>query len=216
MSTTDPEKLNPTQLGALLIFMAEAREISNTELEELASFRLAGPDRKTLEDRGLIECRKLGQTYAFQLTDKGWRYCKRLHRINVNVGNSRAARAIFTLLGGLDRALDRLNVSHAEFFKQSGDMAAEPVPVTDIERRIRDAYHKLSGGPGEWVGLADLRNELTGLDRTAVDETLRAMVGAPEVRIIPIANTKSLEPRDHTAAVRIGPTDNHVIAISQP
>ncbi|MEK8106042.1 hypothetical protein NKG94_14370 [Micromonospora sp. M12] len=39
------------------------------------------------------------------------------------------------------------------------------------------------------------------------------MIGREDVRIIPVANTKSLTARDRAAAVRIGNEDNHALAI---
>lgn len=211
MPTTDSvPKLNPLQLGALLILMAEAREVTNSELGTLAGFTLTGRERVDLEKRGLVKSRKVGRELAFQLTDQGWRFCKQLHDADVNVGNSRVARSIFVLLGGLHRSLDRLRVSHAEFFKPISEAAAGG---DGVEALVRAAYDDLADGPGAWVGLADLREHLGDLDRAAVDEALRAMVRQEGVRIIPVANTKALEPRDRAAALRIGGEDNHVLAI---
>src|SRR5439155_18426224 len=98
MSSTDSAlKLKPIQLAALVILMAEAREVTNKEFTEMANFTLTGPERTGLEKLGLIESRKLGQLLAFQLTDKGWVFCKQLHNADVNVGRSVAARSIFVL-----------------------------------------------------------------------------------------------------------------------
>lgn len=81
---------------------------------------------------------------------------------------------------------------------------------------IRAAVARLETGPGEWVGIADVRDELgTGHSRADVDEALRSLLDEPGVRIIPVANTKALKPRDHEAAVRIGGEDNHAILIDR-
>jgi hypothetical protein len=63
------------------------------------------------------------------------------------------------------------------------------------------------------VGLAALRERLADVDRGAVDSALRAMARQHDVRIIPVANTKSLTDRDRDAALRIGMEDNHTLAI---
>jgi hypothetical protein len=221
MSTSDPAlKLKPVQLAALVILMSEAREVSNREFEEMAQFTLTGRERVGLEDLGLIESRKIGQTLAFQLSDKGWAFCRRLHTTEVNIGRSVAARSIFVLLDGLHRSLDRLRVSHADFFKQSAEPAPEERPVapgaTEVEERIRAAYGELPKAPGGWVGLADLRERLGDLDRAAVDDALRSLLRQDGVRIIPAANTKALKARDHAAALRIGGEDNHALLIGRP
>ena len=220
MSTPDSvTKLKPVQLAALVILMAEAREVSNKDFEEIAKFTLTGHERTGLENLGLIESRKVGRTLAFQLTDKGWLFCKQLHAADVNVGRSVPARSIFVLLDGLHRSLDRLRVSHADFFKQSGEPVPEKRPAVtdgaDVEDRIRTAYEELPKAPGGWVGLADLRERLDDLDRAAVDEGLRALLREDGVRIIPAANTKALKPRDHAAALRIGDEDNHALSIGR-
>jgi len=206
-------RLKPIHLAALVILMAEAREVSNKDFEAMAKFTLTGKDRTDLEDRGLIEHRKVGQVFVFQLTDKGWAFCKQLHAAEVNVDRSTAARSVFVLLDGLRRSLDRLRVSHADFFKQPGE---PPVAgSTDVEDRIQAAYEALPKAPGGWVGLADLRERLNDLDRTAVDTGLRALLRHDGIRIIPAANTKALKPRDHAAALRIGDEDNHALSIGR-
>ena len=218
MSVVDPvARLTPKQLGALIILMAEAREVSNNEMEEIAKFRLVGDDWKKLVARGLIDVRKDGQVLAFQLTESGWRYCKQLHDATVNVGSSTAARSIFVLLGGLHRSLDRLRVSHADFFKQSAEAAPIEDAVEsssgDVESRIRAVYQDLVSEPGQWLGLADLRDRLSGLDPSTVNDTLRAMAQMKGVRIIPVANSRALDTRDREAALRMGGEDHNALAI---
>jgi hypothetical protein len=218
MSVVDPvARLTPKQLGALIILMAEAREVSNKDMEEIANFRLKGDEWKTLVDRGLIDVHKVGQVLAFQLTERGWRFCKQLHEAPVNVGNSTAARSIFVLLGGLHRSLDRLRVSHADFFKQSAEGAPTEDAVEsssgDVESRIRAVYQDLVSEPGQWLSLADLRDHLSGLDPSAVNDTLRAMAQMKGVRIIPVANSRALDTRDREAALRMGGEDHNALAI---
>lgn len=219
MSITEANsRLTPLQLGLLVILMAEAREVTNNELKELAGFSLTGADRRALLEQGLIEERKAGRSFAFQLTDKGWHFCKQLHDSEVNVGKSTAARSIFVLLGGVHRSLDRLRLSHADFFKQAADGLPEPRPEQpnvsgDVPADIRAAYRDLVRRPGQWLSLADLRDRLAGLDRVSVDEALVAMAQLADVRIIPVANSKALDSRDRAAALRMGGEDHHALSI---
>jgi hypothetical protein len=219
MSSPDSEpKLKPIHLAALMILMAEAREVTNKEFTDMANFTLTGKERAVLEGPGYIESRKIGQLLAFQLTDKGWAFCKRLHAAKVDVSGSLPARSIYVLLGGLGRSLERLHVSHAEFFKQPAKVTSSVQPIAptgdhDVEARIRAAYAELPKATDGWVGLADLRDQLRELDRETVDDVLRAMARQDGVRIIPVANTKSLKPRDRAAALRIGVEDNHALWI---
>jgi hypothetical protein len=203
-------KLTPTQINALVVLMAEARELTNNELKELAGFSLTGSNREKLNGLGLIGSQKSGNMYSHHLTDKGWKMMReQIHHAEPPKAGGSAARSLFTLLANLHRALDRLQTPHGDFFKQT----AAPVPADDVEARIRSAYAGLAPAPGTWIGLADLRDRIADLDKRTVDDALRALLTRPGVRIIPVANTKSLTDRDRAAALRIGEEDNHTISI---
>jgi hypothetical protein len=96
------------------------------------------------------------------------------------------------------------------------------VRAVEVDNRVREAYSKLAAKPGTWVGLADLRDNLGDLSREEQDAALTKMLLSADyndpgrVRIIPVANTKALKPRDRAAALRIGNEDNHAIWIGDP
>ncbi|MET7709526.1 hypothetical protein [Micromonospora sp. NPDC005413] len=224
-SPADVPHLTPNQINALVVLMVEARRLTNVELRELAGFALTGKDNQKLVDLGLVETDKSHRPFAHELTDEGWRVVRQLHTAAPPKQAGSATRSLFTVLSNLHRSLDRLRVSHGEFFKQT-DAAAPPAsepgheapaPATpaaaDVEELVRAAYRDLATAPGAWVGLADVRDRLADTDQASLDAVLRAMVGREDVRIIPVANTKSLTPRDRAAAVRIGNEDNHALAI---
>lgn len=211
--------LTPTQVLALVTLMAEARALSNDELKELAGFALTGRDNTELERQGLVETDRTQRPYAHQLTDKGWRVARELHTTRPPRAGGSSLRTLFTLLANVHRALDRFHMSHAEFFKQTGEAPAARVPIVaeagDVEARIRSAYRDLARVSGDWVGLADVRERLADLDRATVDTALHSLRRQDGVRIIPVANTKALTSRDRVAALRIGDTDAHALAIGQ-
>jgi len=229
-SPADVPSLTSNQINALVVLMVEARRLTNVELRELAGFSLTGKDNKRLIDLGLVETDRGHRPFAHELTDEGWRVARQLHTAAPPKGAGSATRSLLTVLANLHRSLDRLRVSHGDFFKQTdgaGPAASTPEPpvstpqpaatpdaaAADVQALVREAYRELAAAPGAWVGLADIRDRLADTDRTALDATLRAMVGQENVRIIPVANTKSLTPRDRAAAVRIGNEDNHALAI---
>jgi hypothetical protein len=205
--------LTPNRILALVVLMAEARELDNNELKELAGFSLTGEDNKKLEGLGLVETDRTHRPFSHQLTDEGWRLVRDLPGTVPPRQGGSAIRSLFTLLANVQRSLNRLQVSPPEFFKRTGEAVAPT--VDDVEARIRGAYQDVAKVPGGWVGLADLRERLGHLDREVVDQTLRAMVRRDDVRIIPAANVKALEERDRAAAVRIGDEDSHAIAIGR-
>ncbi|MEU4555073.1 hypothetical protein [Micromonospora violae] len=237
-SPADVPHLTPNQINALVVLMVEARRLTNVELKELAGFTLTGKDNKKLVDLGLVDTDRRHRPFAHELTDEGWRVARQLHTSAPPKQGGSTTRSLFVVLTNLHRSLDRLRVSHADFFKQTRATApapapseprhdapaptasataaaptAAPVSAAEVEALVRSAYRELAAAPGAWVGLADVRERLGDTDRAALDAALRAMVGREDVRIIPVANTKSLTARDRAAAVRIGNEDNHALAI---
>lgn len=215
--------------------MVEARELTNSELKELAGFTLTGSDNAKLVKAGLVTTDRSHRPFSHELTEKGWHVVRKLHHSAAPPQAKSATRSLLTVLANTHRALDRLRVSPADFFQQ----ASAPEPATtgdapvvtsdvvagerdhragenlgaDIPQLIRSAYRDLASSAGAWVGLADLRDHLVVQDRATVDEALRALVRQPGVRIIPVANSKALTTRDRAAAVRIGDEDNHTLSI---
>lgn len=216
-STDDVPALTGTQLLALVVLMAEARPLNNNELKELAGFALTGGDNKKLVSLGLVETDRTQRPFAHELTDKGWAVVQKVRTPPARAMS--AHKTLVTLLVNLDRALTGRS-SHAMFFTRGTDTAGpEPIAaatdpqVEDLETRIRLSYDKLTPAPGEWVALADVRDSLADVDRATLDTKLRAMARLDDVRIIPVANTKALDDRDHAAALRIGDEPNHVVSI---
>ncbi|MEU7845775.1 hypothetical protein AB0B74_06505 [Micromonospora parva] len=231
-SPADVPHLTPNQINALVVLMVEARRLTNVELKELAGFTLTGKDNTKLVDLGLVDTDRTHRPFAHELTDEGWRVARQLHTSAPPKQGGSTTRSLFVVLSNLHRSLDRLRVSHGDFFKQTGATApatseplqeapapsasattAAPVSAAQVEALVRAAYRDLATAPGAWVGLADVRDRLADTDRATLDAALRAMVGREDVRIIPVANSKSLTARDRAAAVRIGNEDNHALAI---
>ncbi|MEU1590386.1 hypothetical protein [Micromonospora sp. NPDC005710] len=232
-SPADVPHLTPNQINALVVLMVEARRLTNVELRELAGFTLTGTDNRKLVDLGLVDTDRKHRPFAHELTDEGWRVARRLHISAPPKQGGSTTRSLFVVLSNLHRSLDRLRVSHGDFFKQTEATAAQggeprhdapastapaptaagPESAAEVEALVRSAYQELATAPGAWVGLADVRDRLADTDQAALDAALRAMVGRADVRIIPVANSKSLTERDRAAAVRIGNEDNHALAI---
>jgi hypothetical protein len=203
------------QRAALLALMAEARELTNPELQQICGFTLTGKDRTTLNDHHLVSTRKVGRAYAHELTDKGWNRCADELTGSAPPRAGSAAGALYAVLAGLHRYLERTELKLADVFLPATVGAAEPEPPAgpDAEQRVRTAYRRLAHRHGDWVSLTDLRALLPDLDRSEVDAVLRRMSRTPWVNIVPAANQKVLTPDDRAAAVRIGMADCHLIAI---
>src|SRR5690606_2127904 len=55
----------------LLVLMAEARQLTNAELQALAGIKLDGRNRKRLNERGLVRSVLVGRAFVHELTDRG-------------------------------------------------------------------------------------------------------------------------------------------------
>lgn len=193
----------------LVILMAEARELPNARISA-RGLDLKKEYRDRLEKRGWITVRKVGRGYSLELTEAGWAEAIAQLSADPPAGAGAGGAALYTVLNRLRGFLDRSELAAAEFFAPAEVSAPAE---TDLDVRIRKAYAEIAVSAGELVSLAALRPRLAGADRSGVDAALVALSGAPDVRIIPESNQKTLSAEQRDAAVRIGNQDRHLIAI---
>lgn len=91
--------------------------------------------------------------------------------------------------------------------------AAGPASPAD---QVATAAAKLAKSPDSWVGIIDLRRELSGMDRAEQDAALKELSRTGRAVIAPESNRKVLTAADHAAAVRIGGEDNHILMMRPP
>jgi len=131
------------------------------------------------------------------------------------------------LLGGVQRGLDRRQLTHRQFFSDKSGTptngfapASTAAPDTaadrDIPARIREAYASLAGSAGGYVMLADLRERLAAISRDDLDPALRQLNREPDIHLQPAANLKALDARHRDAALYLGGEDCHVFMIEAP
>jgi hypothetical protein len=234
MESRENPKLSLPELAALVVLMAEDRELSNPEMNELVGFTLTGTARTNLVKAGFIESRK-GAKGAFfhSLTESGWAQCRRLAAVPRPAGPKSAVGALMALLGGVQRGLDQRRISHGDFFGRAADAATdtpaaviagtqastvtEPSASTEgLASRIRAAYAGLAVHPGDFVTLADLRDQLGGVERGHFDTALRQLSREGDVHVMPTANLKALDARERGAALHLGGEDCHILVIEKP
>ncbi|MDV6301120.1 MULTISPECIES: hypothetical protein [Rhodococcus] len=219
MSTED---LNGTEAAVLLVLMAEASPVKNSELRAMGP-ELAKPSRDRLKNAGLIEVNASVRPMTLELTDKGWRTCGELIGGEPPARSTGAGKAMFTVLAGLRRWLDRTDSRPADVFSPRGDEAAPDESAidekavdsdtVDIEASIRAAYARIAREPGSTVRLSRLRNELRDIPRTDLDDALARLRRAADVSLIPEENQKTLTDEERAAAVVVGNQQNHLLSI---
>jgi hypothetical protein len=209
MEVNVTDRLGIKERAALLALMAEAREISNTELKERLGFTLDGAERRKLNDLKLVASRKQGRAFVHELTDDGWAWCSKELSRSAPPRAGSAGGALYSVLAGLNRYLERNDLKLSDIF---GSTSEQP-PINDAESRIRSAYKILARENGEWVRLSRLRPLLGDLSRAEVDTALQRMNRDPHVNLVPDSNQKTLTNEERESAVRIGGENKHLLSL---
>jgi hypothetical protein len=211
------DKLTPKEAALLVLLMAEARDLSNTELRD--TYRLS-VDRKNLNRLGYVETDTSQRPHVHRLTDAGWARCSQ--PLDLESSRARAhGAALSSLLAAVLRHLDRSDLSLADFVEggavEGGDGAAAVAPARSgsMAQIVRDTYHHLATEAGAWVSIADLRSALHDFDRDDLDDTLRELERDDDVSIVPESNQKALTEADRGSALWIGGQYRHAISITR-
>ncbi|GAB3056232.1 hypothetical protein [Micromonospora schwarzwaldensis] len=208
------DELTASESAILVVLMAEAREVLNTELRDRYQLDVRKPQRDKLTRLHYIASRRSGSTYALQLDDKGW------VRMQTDLDFTlRGASALGAALAALqtnlrERVLARSGCATlAELFALTDVRAPAAGPAGSMEARVVSAYRALADEPGAWVSLRRLRPFFADVPREHLDESLRRLSRSDGVTIAPESNQKTLTEADIAAALRLGGQENHLLAI---
>ncbi|HEU0237901.1 MAG TPA: hypothetical protein VFR11_01290 [Micromonosporaceae bacterium] len=207
------DDLTPTESAILVVLLAEAREISNKELETRFGFTLTGKSKDKLNALGLIKSRRLGRVFVHELDSGGWDRFQ--EPLNFDGARPRAfGAALATLLAAVRRYVDRKHDSLAiAFAPEIAAPPARPSAAPDLTDRIRATYAAVASTPRAWVSIRDIRRELDDVPRPELDGALRRLEQAADVNIVPESNQKTLSEDERAAAVLIGDQPKHLLAI---
>ncbi|WFE33150.1 hypothetical protein [Micromonospora sp. WMMD975] len=211
------DDLTASESAILVVLMAEAREVLNTELRDRYHLDVRKPQRDKLTRLHYVASRKSGSTYALQLDDKGW--VRMQGDLDFALRGASALGAALTALQTnlRDRVLARSGCATlAELFALTDVRASAPVPADPagaLTARVVSACRALADEPGAWVSLRRLRPFFADVPRDDLDEALRRLSREPGVTIAPESNQKTLTEADIRAALRLGGQENHLLAI---
>jgi hypothetical protein len=200
-------ELTSAEYAYLIILRAEDRELSNSEMEEIYGVRLKSPEYAKLNADGYIVSRTRPSPYRHLITDKGVRALAEpltLDQGRVPDGGRRSAK---------ERELYWAAMLAQQKLLLRAPVKSRGAPSADLAARVRAAYHDLTGGPGEWLKLANLRARLADVSRTELDKTLEQMLDSPDVQLEPEPFGHRIGPEERNAAVHIGGEDRHKLAI---
>jgi hypothetical protein len=195
------ERLTMRERAALLVLMAEARELTNAELRDLAGFTLDGACRRRLNELGLVISTKAGRAYVHDLTDDGAVRCQTELSVQRPSRAGYAGGALYVVLAGLRRHLEATGGTLGELF------------TADLGHRVENAYLVLASRPGDAVSLLALREHLDDVPTDRLDRALTALADRSDVHLRAEADQKSLSEQDRLAALVLGGSPRHTLMI---
>ncbi|MGI5500851.1 hypothetical protein [Lentzea sp. CA-135723] len=194
-------RLTMRERAALLVLMAEARELTNAELHQLAGFTVDGDCRRRLNDLGLVVSTKAGRAYVHDLTDEGAVRCRTELSAERPPRAGYAGGALYVVLAGLRRHLEATGGTLGELFG------------ADLCRRVETTYRTLARRPGDPVSLRVLREHLDDVPGDRLDLALTTLADRPDVHLWGEADQKSLTDLDREAALTLGGSARHTLVI---
>lgn len=217
------DELSARERAVLFALLSQARKLSNAELEALIGMRLAGRERRRLNDLKLVESHRPGRAFVHELSDAGWRWCADELAARPGGRGTSLERAHYLVFGVFERYMTAARLSLADVV--SLDLKARPAGRHkrrdaaegdgNLTVRIEAAYRGLAVGPGEFVKLRELRGQLADIPRPTLDATLAAMFTARRINLIPQSSQQALTEEDRECALRIGGEHKHLVSIGQ-
>jgi hypothetical protein len=171
-------------------------------MDRVYKVRLKGPAFAKLNGGGYVDSDTKTRPYRHVLTEKGAKELDEPLTIDSDGDGERRSPG--------EKAL------WAALVAQQNAGLRSPAPKNNgagLDGRIRAAYRKLTGGPGEWVSLTDLRPLFGDVSKAELDRALVRMLDAPDVRLEPEPLEHRIGADARRAAVRIGGEDRHNLAI---
>lgn len=210
------DDLTPSENAILIVLMAEAREVLNTELKAVYNLDVRNTSRDKFAKLHFVSSRRVGRTYALQLDDAGWVQAQEELIFRSNGATAQAAALTAVLASLRDRVLERSGCkSYAELFALNDVRGPASAPDQEqiLRTRIVNAYDALVREPKGFVSLTRLRPFFGDVPRAALDEALRKLGREEGVNLAPESNQKALSDDDLAAALHLGGQDKHLLAI---
>jgi hypothetical protein len=207
---------NPRQALVMWYLLITHDEPAQSKVP-LSTFTSA--DRKELLNAGLIQLEKRKQAQHIVLTDKAWDWA--LEHLDAPIAKSQLSAPILAkLLGSLKLYLQSQQIPLVELLALPPQppitLPSGPVIPTDIPKRILAAYKLESGGQCYVdIRLAALREHLTDLPRTTVDQTLDQMQLDGAITLMRLDDPQSITAADAAAALDVYGDKRHVIYVKE-
>jgi hypothetical protein len=204
-------ELTSADYAFLIILKAEGRELSNTEMKKTYQVTMVKGDYEKLNADGYVESATKGRPYRHVITEAGVKVLTDPLAIDEDQAEDGAKRTL------RERQLWAALVAqqNENVRLRAGRNEATPVreKPADVDGRIRSAYAKLAGAPGDHVDLTALRSQLADVSKAELDKALVRLHDEPDVRLEPEPFGHRIGAEQRSAAVHIGGEDRHKLAI---
>jgi hypothetical protein len=111
--------LTARQHAALLTLMAIGKTgVCNRELRDRFGAEIVGPDRRLLNELGLVHTRRQGPQLVHELTDRGWLWCAQQLGAQCEPRGRAADAALSAVTAGLNRYMRRSGLTLVDIFAE--------------------------------------------------------------------------------------------------
>jgi hypothetical protein len=168
---------------------------------------LKSAERKSLVSAGLITLKKRDRAEHIILTDKAWDWAVEHFQVAFPKKATSAIPVLEALLQLVGDYLQSNQIPLSDFLVTQTKPAGK-----NLEEKVREAYTRISGGCyNVRVRLSELRQYLSKLSRTEIDETLRSMQRAGKLVLMHLDNPQDIGNKDEQAAIDIGGHKHHIV-----
>jgi len=181
-------------------------------------------DRESLEKAGLITCEKRGRyrRYWLEVTEKGWAWAADHLNHDLPSGSPAGSFILQAWLTRLKAYMRARNVALAEILRPQSPREYGPQDVVGpseydkLQSRIRQAYLAVTSDRiNTRARLCDVRERLSDVDRTVLDEVLKKMQREQQISLYPLDNKAEITDADRKAAIYFSGEPRHILWIER-
>jgi hypothetical protein len=181
-------------------------------------------DRVSLEKAGLITCEKRGRyrRYWLEVTEKGWAWATEHLNHDLPTGSPAGSFILQAWLTRLKAYMSIRNVALSDILRPQSprEYGAQdvvgPSEYDKLQSRIRQAYLAVTSDRiNTRARLCDVRERLSDVDRTVLDEVLKKMQREQQISLYPLDNKTEITDADRKAAIYFSGEPRHILWIER-
>jgi hypothetical protein len=181
-------------------------------------------DRESLEKAGLITCEKRGRYRRnwLEVSEKGWAWAAEHLNHDLPTGSPAGSFILQAWLTRLKAYMRARNVALSEILRPQSPReygsqeVVGPSEYDKLQSRIRQAYLAVTSDRiNTRARLCDVRERLSDVDRTVLDEVLKKMQREQQISLYPLDNKAEITDADRKAAIYFSGEPRHILWIER-